>query len=283
MKFTLCLIMFSTAAAAQTTTEAKPPNLQDVMAARNYGMGGAYRALGYGAEAITGNPAALSLYKRYTLELSGAYDIQHQWGYGSIALSDSITNELAAGVVYQMVTLGNGPTRRIAALTTAASAYPLSQSFHIGFAIRHQVVTNYDSTNSMTVSAGLIFRPWDFLCLSVSGHNLIGVWSDDVPRYFAFGLSSLLGGQFTPTVEVRADFNDPRQARVAVSGGIEWLAGDTFPIRAGYSYDQMTNTQHLGFGLGYFSEGSGVDIAYRHELNGTQGKMLALTIKIQFN
>ncbi|MBS1150590.1 MAG: hypothetical protein H6Q89_2288 [Myxococcaceae bacterium] len=281
MKIACCLILLSTAAAAQTV--AKPPNLQDIMAARNYGMAGAYRALGYGAEAINGNPAALSLFKRYTLELSGAYDIQNTWGYGGISISDSITNEIAAGVNYQMATLGTGDSRRIAYLTTAASAYPLSQSFHIGMAIRHQVITGEGSTNSMTMSAGLIFRPWEALCLSVSGHNLIGVWSQDVPRYFSFGISSLLGGQFTPTVELRADFNQPAQARVAFSGGMEWLIADTFPVRVGYSYDQMAGTQHVGFGLGYFTEGSGIDLSYRHEINGTQGKLLALTIKIQFN
>ena len=274
-------MVLSTAAAGQVV--AKPPNLQDVMAARNYAMAGAYRTLGYGAEAITGNPAALSLFKRYTLEVSGAYDFKNQWGYGGISISDSITNEIAAGVAYQMVTLGNGENRRLAYLTTAASAYPLSQSFHLGVAVRHQVITGENNTNSVTMSAGLIFRPWEELCFSVSGHNLIGVWNDDVPRYFTFGVSSMIAGQFTPTAEVRADFNDPKGTKVAVSGGLEWLAGDTFPLRIGYSYDQISGTQHVGFGVGYFSEGSGIDLAYRHEINGTQGKMLALTIKIQFN
>jgi hypothetical protein len=281
MKFALCLIVISTAAAGQTV--AKPPNLQDVMAARNYGMGGAYRALGYGAEAITGNPAALSLFKRYTLEISGAYDFKNVWGYGGISISDSITNEIAAGVTYQMVSLGNNESRRLAYLTTAASAYPLSESFHVGISTRHQVITGEDNTNSITMSAGIIFRPWEALCLSVSGHNLIGVWSEDVPRYFTFGISSLLGGQFTPTVELRADFNQPQNARIAFSGGLEWLAGDSFPLRVGYSYDQISATQHVGFGVGYFTEGSGIDLSYRHEINGTEGKMLSLTIKIQFN
>ncbi len=281
MSLSLCLFVISTAATGQTV--AKPPNLQDVMAARNYAMAGAYRSLGYGAEAITGNPAALSLFKRYTLELAGAYDIKNQWGYGSISISDSITNEIAAGIAYQMVTLGNNEGRRLAYLSTAASAYPLSQAFHLGVAMRHQVITGDDHTNSVTMSAGLIFRPWEELCFSVSGHNLIGVWSADVPRYFSFGISSLLGGQFTPAVELRTDFNDPQQTRVAFSGGLEWLAGNAFPLRVGYSYDQISQTQHVGFGVGYFTEGSGIDLAYRHEINGTEGKMLALTIKIQFN
>lgn len=278
----LILCVWSTAAAAQAV--ARPPNLQDIMAARNYGMAGAYRALGYGAETITGNPAGLSVYKRYTLELSGAYDFQNIWGYAGLSIADSVTNEIAAGVTYQMASTGSGDDRRLVYLTTAASAYPLSQSFHIGVSMRHQVISGGpDPGNSVTMAAGLIFRPFDELCFSLSGHNLIGVWNEDVPRYFSFAISSLIGGQLTPTVELRADFNQPQNARLAFSGGIEWLAADTFPLRFGYSYDQITATQHLGFGLGYFDQGSGVDLAYRHELGGTEGKMLALTIKIQFN
>lgn len=283
MKLAIPLWLVSAVALGQTVSAARPPNLEDVMAARNYAMGGAYRSLGYGTETITGNPAALTLYKRYQVELSGAYDFKNVWGYAGISISDSITNDVAAGVAYQMVSLGNGDTRRLAYLTTAASAYPLSQNFHLGVAVRHQVITGTDNTNSVTMSAGLIFRPFDELCFSVSGHNLIGVWSDDVPRYFTFGISSLIGGQFTPTVELRTDFNDPSGTKVHFSGGLEWLAGDTFPLRIGYSYDQISGTQHVGLGVGYFTEGSGVDLSYRHEINGTEGKVLALTIKIQFN
>ena len=281
MRLALGLLLASASALAQPV--ARPPNLQDVMAARNFAMAGAYRTLGYGAEAITGNPAALSLFKRYSVELSGAIDIKNSWGYGSISLADSVSNNVAAGIAYQMVTLGQRETQRMAYMTTAASAYPLSQSFHVGMAVRHQVVTGDDHTNSVTMSSGIIFRPWDELSFSVSGHNLIGVWSEEVPRYFSFGIASLIGGQLTPTVELRADFNGEQGPRVAFSGGIEWLAGQTIPLRLGYSYDQLTNTQHVGFGVGYFSEGSGIDFAYRHEINGTEGKLLALTIKIQIN
>jgi hypothetical protein len=281
MRLVSIVFFLSTAALAQD--EAQPPSLQDVMAARNYGMGGAYRALGYGAESITGNPAALSLYKRYQLELSGAYDTRNQWGYGGLAIADSVTNEIAAGAAYQMVTLGNDATRRTAFMTTVASALPLSQLIHLGISIRHQVITGFNETNSVTMAAGIIVHPIDELTLSVSGHNLIGVWNSDVPRFFSFAISSLLAGQFTPTFELRADFNDPLVARFAFAGGLEWLAGNAFPLRIGYSNDRIAHTQSIGGGLGYFSEGSGIDFSYRHEIGGTGGRMLALTIKIQFN
>ena len=39
-------------------------NLSDLMRARNYAMGGAYRAIALGGEAITGSPAALALRRK---------------------------------------------------------------------------------------------------------------------------------------------------------------------------------------------------------------------------
>ena len=59
MKLSLVLCLVGAAALAQTTPTARPPNLEDVMAARGYAMGGAYRSLGYGAECIIGNPAPI--------------------------------------------------------------------------------------------------------------------------------------------------------------------------------------------------------------------------------
>lgn len=280
MKLALALFFLSTSALAQTT--AQPPNLQDVMAARNYGMGAAYRSLGYGAECITGNPAALSLYKRYQVELSGAYDFKNWWGYGGISVADSVSGELAGGAAYQMVSFGNDATRRTAFLTTAAAAYALGSFLHLGVSIRHQVITGFNETNSVTMAAGVIVHPFDELSVSFSGHNLIGVSNSDVPRYFSFAVSSLLAGQFTPTFELRSDVNE-KEPRFAYSGGIEWLIAQAFPIRAGYLNDRISKAQFVSGGIGYFSEGSGIDLSYRHELGGNEGRMLSATIKVQFN
>lgn len=282
LAFAVCLV--SALAFGQTTTAAKPPNLEDVMAARNYAMGGAYRSLGYGAECINGNPAALTLFKRYQVELSGAYDFKNTWGYGGLAVADSVSSSVAGGASYQMVSMGNDKegTRRTVFMTTVASAYSPVGFLHLGLAVKHQLITGFNEANSVTINAGLIFAPFEELTLSLSGQNIIGVWNEDVPRYFSFAASSLLGGQFTPTLELRADFNQPKP-RFVFSGGLEWLISNTFPVRFGYSNNQITNNQHLGFGIGYFNEGSGVDLSYRHEIGGTEGKMLALTIKVQFN
>lgn len=254
------------------------PDLRDLQHSRNVGMGGAYEAMGYGAEAIGGNPAALTLYKRYQIEATGSWDVPQGYGFGSIALADS-TNPLAMGISYHFATFG-GLERRWAHVTTMALAYALGDLIHLGLATRHHVLVGASNTNSITMNAGLIVRPVQFLTIGFSGHNLIPNYNVDLSRYFVASIAAQFAGQLTPSFDLRMDFNQP-QARLAYHAGIEWLIAQTFPIRIGYQYDGIANHQYLGGGIGWFSEGSGIDFAYRHELGGQQGQMLSLTLKLQ--
>jgi hypothetical protein len=250
------------------------------MSARNIGMGGAYESLGYGAEAITGNPAAISVYKRYQVEATGSWDIPLGYGNASVGFMDS-TNALSAGLTYQFVTFG-GAERRWGHLTTLALSYPIADMFHIAVAGQHHVLVGASNTNSISLNAGLLFHPAEWITIGLSGHNLISNYNVDLSRYFVASASSLLFGQLTPAFDVRVDFNQP-VARAAFAGGVEWLIAQTVPVRVGYQYDGIAGHQYLGLGLGYFNNGSGVDLAYRHELTGQAGRMLTLTLKLQVN
>jgi hypothetical protein len=277
----LALLLPLTAAAGGTAAVAQPPNLLDAMSAQAYAMGGAYSGLGYSADSINGNPAAMSLYKRYLLQATGAYDLTNKFGYGMVGIQDS-TTEWAAGLSYQFVAYGPQGERRTAHLTTAATSFALNQAIALGISLRHQAIIGFHGANSLTMAAGIVVRPFEYMTIGLSGNNLIPVWNDDVPRYFVLSLAGNLPYMITPVVDIRADFNDPKGARFAFSGGVEWIAFESFPIRAGYDYDQISHTQHVGMGLGYFSNGTGVDLAYRHEINGTNGHLLAITVKVQF-
>lgn len=274
----VALPAFAQEAVAQTT-EVKGPNLQDVLSARSYAMGNAFRAHGYGADALLGNPAALSVFRRYQVEATGAWDIDSNFGAGSLTIADSQTSELAAGISYQLVSFGGDEARRTAHLTTTAMALAISSWLHVGMSARHQVITGASETNSVTMSAGVIFRPWEYLSVGVSGHNLIGVANVDVPRYMVVSVSSMIS-LLTPMVEFKMDFAQP-EPRYAFSAGVEWIAGEVLPLRVGYSYDGIVEDHFLGFGIGYFVQGSGIDLAYRHAIDG-KGHLLAATIKLQF-
>lgn len=274
----LSLALACVAAVAQAAPLPVSPDLRDVMSARNQAMGGAFEAMGYGAETILGNPAGLSLYQRYQLEASGGWDPRLGYGYGTFGVADS-TNALAAGVSYQFTTFG-GLERRWAHITTLALAWAPADFLHLGVAARYDVLLGASNTNSMTVNAGLIVRPASFVTLGFSGHNLIANYNVDLPRYFVASASALLWKQLTPAFDVTMDFNQA-SARFAFAVGLEWLAAETFPLRLGYQHDGITGRQYLGLGVGYFDEGSGVDLAYRRELSGAGGDLIALTLKLQ--
>ncbi len=254
------------------------PVLTDIAQSRNLALGGAYESLGYGAESVSGNPAALSLYKRYQMEASGSWDIPNGYGMATVALADS-TNALAAGVAYQYVTYG-AHNRRWAHLTTGALALSLADWLHIGAAVRHQVILGATNTNSVTMNAGLVVRPAQFLSLGFSGHNLIYNYNPDITRYFVASVSAMLLGQLSPVFDLRMDFNQA-QPRLAYLGGIEWLIAQAFPLRVGYQFDDILRRQYVSGGIGYFDQGSGIDLSYRHELAGSEGRMLSLTLKLQ--
>lgn len=254
------------------------PDLRDLMHARNLAMGGAYMSLGYGAEAVGGNPAALAAYKRYQTEISGAWDVPNGMGLGTFALADS-TNALAGGISYHFVTFG-GLERRYGHLTTIAAAYSLADWIHLGVSGRHHVLVGASNTNSITMNAGLLIRPAQFLSIGISGHNLINNFNKDITRYFVASVSSMLFNQLTPIFDLRADFNQPTP-RFAFHGGLEWLIAMTVPVRVGYQHDNIMNHRYISGGIGFFSQGSGVDFAYRHEIGGAEGRLVSLTLKLQ--
>ena len=252
-------------------------NLSDLMRSRNYAMGGAYRAIALGGEAITGSPAALALRRRYEFELSGAFDSKTKFGYGSVAVIDSQTTDLAAGLSYHFASLGSGDLQRSANLLTLGFAAPLSESFFLGGGVKYLIESGAIAANSVTVDASLLVRLSESLLVSLNGQNLIDVGNPDLRRYYALGLAYATGS-LTAAFDTRADFNGP-SVRFAYHGGLEYVVGGAFPLRAGYSYDNILSTQYVSGGAGFFSKTGGIDLAYRHELGGAGGRLLALALR----
>ncbi|HZH03702.1 MAG TPA: hypothetical protein VEY30_07965, partial [Myxococcaceae bacterium] len=106
-------------------------SFRDLMNARNYAMGGAFRGLALGTEMIEGNPAGVAARKRYFIELSGAWDPRSRFGFGGIGLMDSATSPIAAGVSYRYVT-DNGAAFRRGNLGALALGVPVSSRLFIG-------------------------------------------------------------------------------------------------------------------------------------------------------
>jgi hypothetical protein len=255
------------------------PAIRDAMHARDYAMAGAYRAHGLGAESITGNPAALTLYRRYQIELSGAWDPATQFGFGTVAVADSQTSELGAGLAYDLVSFGEGASRRTAHLNTLALALPLLDFVHVGAGVRHILETGARESNAITLDAGVILRFLEAFTLGFAGHNLIDTANPDMSTFYSVS-AAYCSGLFTVAADARIDLGVAETAQVAYSLGGEYIFAQGIPLRFGYQFDGISKTQYVGAGIGLMTESGAVDFGYRHELGGLNGRMLALTIKV---
>jgi len=252
------------------------PGLRDLVHARSLGMGMAYRGTGLGADIVGGNPAMMAAFRRFQFDLSGTWDWGNRFAFAGTSIIDSQTNALAAGVSYQLVALGRGETRRTAHVNTLALGFPLLDFLLVGVSGRHLLMSGAASANAITMDAGLALKLGESLSLGASAHNLIDTTHPELSRYYTAS-AGFMSGLFSLGVDARMDFNGP-DPRVLWSAGGEYVFGRGIPVRGGYSFDTLTGSHFLSAGAGLFTEGGGLDFAYRTELNGP-ARQLSVTFR----
>lgn len=268
-----------TLCAGGTALGQEGPDLRELSTARALGMGGAFRALGIAGEAVVGNPAAMSLYRHYAADVTGAYDLQTKYAFGNATIVDSQTNVLAAGVAYHLVSLGAGEQQRLTHHNTLALSFPLSDSLMIGMSGKYLLSSGAISSNAVTMDAGIVLRLMG-LTLGVSGHNLVDISNPDATRYYALALGYGNGSNLNVAVDLRSDLGPNAAQTLTVNAGAEYALGQVFPVRLGYSNDRRLGRQDVSVGAGFVVEATGVDVAYRRELDG-KGQMLLVTFRLQ--
>lgn len=259
------------------TASAQAQTLRDVMTTKDLGMGGAYRTLTVGPEAVYGNPAVMALVPQYQYELDAAADFSAPFGFASLAIVDS-TTPFAGGVATQYVSLGTKDDRKDGSLNVLALAFPLWKDFSLGVSGRYFLLSGGRDANAITVDTGLALRLFDLLVVSAAGHNLIDVSSPYLPRYFSLSAALTLG-PLIASADVIRDSNVNFLSPTSWATGAELKLFSQLPIRAGYSQDGTQTWRRLSVGTGFEADGVAIDLAYRHEWGGLESRVLALSIR----
>lgn len=270
---TVALIVLPSLALAQSNP------LRELMNARTLGGGGAYRALGLSADAAIGNPATLSTFQRYQIELGGAWDFGPHFRNLSFSAVDSKTGAVAAGLDYHYLSFEGEEGRKGAHAATLALAFPIVSKVHIGASGRYFNVPGESKISAGSMDVGLVIKPMDSLQLGAVGHNLIGTGHAILGRYYSFA-AGFITGSLTAAVDVRADWEQEPEAAYVTNLGAEYVFSAGIPLRAGYTHDSSNGGHYVSFGSGIWGQGGGLDIGYRHETNGP-GRLLGLTLRIQ--
>jgi opacity protein-like surface antigen len=285
-------------------------NYGEVETGRSAGMAGAMRALG---NAITGayyNPANIALTRVYHVQaLAEIWPEARRQTYGAGAV-DSVSGHLAGAITGQYGVLDPDGVRRRWTDARLALALPLSDRFYLGLTGKYlklsdsgpprlgfglppsfaaRGLSDQSSVDNVSFDAGITVKPTEQLAIGVVGTNLTNPGHGFQPLSLGGGVG-LGSNDLTVEGDLVADFTTFTDAagksRTTFRGmlGVEFLAADHFPLRAGYRYDEGAKTHALSFGLGYIDPQFSVDLALRRTVSSSEpyGPVTTIIIDLQY-
>jgi hypothetical protein len=152
-----------------------------------------------------------------------------------------------------------------------------------------------DTVNGITFDIGMILRIGQSFNIGLIGYNLWDHGSRESPLSLGIGLSYVPIPALSINFDTVVNFTgfqtyrvDPMTGTVSLDQrttarlgpGVEWLAGNKVPIRAGVVYDSGLPATYLTCGLGYLSSSFGIDLGYRGKVQGGKENFLMLGIRI---
>jgi hypothetical protein len=279
LTFTLCTLM-----AASVYAEAPCADIGracplpiNAESARGLALGTGSRATAMSTSALSYNPAGLVLGKLYHLE--GVVDYMPDLRTLSLggAVVDSSTSSLGAGFALRGFLGGSKAMGGIDG--RLGVALPFSDGISFGLVGRYvNVSADLPDASGMarstrlaqgfTMDASLRVAPIPSVQLDIASYNFINRHSAYAPVYFGGGGAVALGDIASIGVDLLADVTSFNKTDFTIGGGAEVFAGNTVPLRAGYSYDTQRSQHTLTFGLGYTDSSVGVDISLRQQIGG---------------
>jgi opacity protein-like surface antigen len=285
-------------------------NYGEVESGRSAGMGGAVRALGSAMTGAYSNPANIALTRVYHLQaLAQIWPEARRQTYGAGAV-DSVSGRVAGAIVGQYGVLDPDGVRRRWTDVRVALALELSDRFYVGVTGKYLKLrdtgvpragfglapslaaaglVDQSTVDNITFDAGVTVKPTEQLYFGVVGTNLTNPGHGFQPLSLGGGI-----GYGSSDVTLEGDFvadfttftNEQGQSRTTVRAmlGFEYLAGDHYPLRLGYRYDQGQKTHALSFGLGYIDPQFSVDVAVRRTVAGSDpyAPVTSIVIDLQY-
>ncbi len=271
---------------------------------RTLAVGGAARAFGLSTSSVPINPANIAAQRIYHFEALFGMDTKaHRLQYGG-AIVDSITSRLAMGVLASKTDLGNDGDwyKRGALDVRVAAAYPFGDKLSFGVNGHYMRVTqdgvgplgespasrsSSDDPNFrvFTFDAGFALALSEALRLGAVGYNLTSTGSPLAPLMVGGGLGFKAGDFTIEANVVGVDRTTWGAWKTRFMAGAEYLAGDHYPIRVGYTYDQGTKRHAVSGGTGYVDKSFALDAGIRGEIAGPSdpwGRALVFSVGLRY-
>ncbi|RYE84442.1 MAG: hypothetical protein EOO75_18105 [Myxococcales bacterium] len=263
---------------------------------RTAAMGGASRALGADINGLFTNPANLAASRVYHLAALGQiWPEANRQSYGAAAI-DSATSRLAAGVGGFYTLQDSEGLKRKGIDARLGLAFPLGDRIFVGAtgkllrleqnglgplgsSLASGGLKNTSIVNGMTFDAGLTVRPISLLSLAIVGTNLTN--PGDGYRPLGLGGGIAIGQrQFAIEADMTANFTTYDKTKFRYMVGGELLIADTYPLRAGYRFDQGLQSHLVTGGAGYLDRQFGVELSVQRGVSGPSSTAIILGLQL---
>lgn len=127
--------------------------------------------------------------------------------------------------------------------------------------------------DAFTIDAGLTLRIIDNIGIAVVGYNLTNVKSPFAPMMLgmgAFAQFSIIHIAFDVVLDwesARRLFGSHKPVSPKFMAGLEAFLGDHYPLRVGYSYDDVSGSHSVHWGLGFIARQGSVEAGFSYEAN----------------
>ncbi len=263
---------------------------------RAQSMGGAYRAVANGNDAIHFNPAGLNFFRRFNVDADYLYQDRGGFHWTGLSLSDSMTSVLAAGLDVH-IGVDSQKSGELSYLAGFSIAYPLFEVLSLGATIRYAYLPKMLSeevVNQVTGDVGLMLKFPFGLSLAAVGYNLIPILSKRLPLSVGLGAAFNIGGKpgfatnpiaaysgFTIAVDwLMRDLTTKDKIEHQLSVGGEYYLLDMIPMRIGYTWSMLDQAQRMSAGLGILFQSLEIDGLFQQDLSHLQYRNFGVALRM---
>ncbi|MCU0662792.1 MAG: hypothetical protein MUC50_10770 [Myxococcota bacterium] len=269
---------------------------------RALGLSNALRASPSGVSGVYLNPSVIALLPLYHIGLMYGYTGKDEQHMGGVAIVDSVTSVVAAGLAFNYSGINQPSTKHQVYDGRLALAGRLGDVLALGGSLRYlHVEQNLSSrmrgpagppalpasgsvqANGFTLDVGACLTLAEVVNIAVVGQNLTAMGTVFAPLSLGGGASVSLFDMWLIELDANFDFTSHDKASAEIQAGTELFIAGQFAVRAGYSYDFFYNMNRLSGGLGYVHQSFGVDMGVASEVQGDPRWQLFAGIKIFIN
>jgi hypothetical protein len=235
--------------------------------ARGLALGGGVIASGTGSDALTANPAAMSLIRSYIWENFYSFSSFDKGHTGTTSLVDSYLNpKIAAGSYF---------TTTLASPEIYVDGNSKNTSLHSNLDYYKFDREGSEKRSFLSLDIGMIVKIGEYLSIGAVAYDLISEHNDDHPWSYGGGIAlALFKKQFLMEADVVMEGKEPWY-----KGGAELFFSKGLALRAGGGYRQRYERTYLAFGIGYVTKKSSVELSMSQGLQGGKNTIVGIDLR----